>query len=104
MTIDELLRLFRARCEELSQAEVARRIDCSTSTVSMIYHGKYRAAPDEVLRRFEREFCATTIRCPEMRMEISLKRCAEERATPLNGSSPRRIRMHRACRECDKRG
>lgn len=99
MTTTELLPLFRAKVDELGQANVARRIGKSTSTVCQLYHGTYPSDPAAVLRRFEEEFCGTTVDCPVMG-EITLKRCSEERATPFSASSPRRVRMSQACKEC----
>jgi len=104
MTLVELLAQFKAKVGELGVTEVARRIGSSTATVSMLYHDKYPAAPALMLRRFEEEFCGTMVKCPEMGIEITLKRCTAERSVPLNASSPRRIRMNRACRECEVRG
>lgn len=99
MTTAELLPLFIAKVDELGQAEVGRRIGKSGSAICQLYHGTYRADPASVLRRFEEEFCNSTVTCPEMG-EITLKRCSDERNTPLSASSPRRIRMNQACKEC----
>ncbi|MBK5274589.1 MAG: hypothetical protein JJE30_06010 [Desulfuromonadales bacterium] len=99
MTRQDLMKRFRDTVDELGQSEVARRIGKSSSAVNQVYHGTYQAEPSVLLRRFEEEFCGTTIKCPEMG-EISLKRCSDERGTPLSASSPRRIRMHKACKEC----
>jgi len=99
MTTPELMTLFRAQCEEIGQSAVAKRIGKSPATVSQLYNGIYPSPPEPLLRRFEEEFCTTTIVCPEMG-EITLKRCSAERSTPLSASSARRIRMHNACKEC----
>lgn len=99
MTPAELLPLFRAKCDKIGQAAVARSIGVSPGAVNQLYHDEYKANPAGLLRRFEEEFCGTTIECPEMG-EISLKRCREERMTPFSTSSPRRIRMFAACKEC----
>lgn len=100
MTTSELLPLFRAKCEKIGQAAVARMIGASPTAVSQLYNGKYPSPPEPLLRLFEEEFCDTTINCPEMGI-ISLKRCRDERGTPLSTSSPRRIRMHKACEICE---
>jgi hypothetical protein len=100
MTRTEQMELLRMRCGELGQSEVARRINKSPSAVNQILHGNYEADPGAVLLAVEETFGGTTIVCPVMG-EIPLKRCADERKTPLSASSPRRIRMHRACKECE---
>jgi hypothetical protein len=99
MTTTELLPLFKAKVDEIGQAEVSRRIGKSSSAICQLYHGTYPADPAGLLRRFEEEFCGTTVVCPVMG-EITLKRCSDERTTPFSASSPRRIRMHQACKEC----
>ncbi len=99
MTITDLLPLFRKKVEEIGQSRVARQIGMSPSTINQLYHDNYNADPAAILRRFEEEFCGTTINCPAMGV-ISLKRCSEERSTPLSASSSRRIRMHKACKMC----
>jgi len=99
MTTAELLPLFKAKVDELGQVGVARRIGRSTSTVCQLYNGTYPSDPAGVLRKFEEEFCSTTINCPVMG-QITLKRCSEERATPFSASSPRRVKMSQACKEC----
>jgi len=101
VTNDELLPLFKAKCEEVGQARVARAIGKSPSAVNQLYHDTYRANdPSGLLRGFEEEFCGSTVQCPEMG-EIPVKRCSEERSTPFSASSPRRIRLHNACKECE---
>lgn len=102
MTTSELLPLFKTKCDEIGQAAVVRRIGASPAAVSQLYNGKYPSPPEPLLRRFEEEFCQTTVTCPSMG-EIPLKRCSEERNTPFSASSPRRIRMHQACKECGGR-
>jgi len=99
MTTAELLPLFKAKVDELGQAEVGRRIGKSSSAICQLYHDNYQADPASLLRRFEEEFCNSTVMCPAMG-KITLKRCSDERNTPLSASSPRRIRMHLACKEC----
>jgi hypothetical protein len=99
MTTEELLPKFKAKCEEIGQTAVARQIGKSITAVCQLYNGNYPSPPEPLLRRFEEEFCSTTLICPAMG-EISLKRCREERETPFSASSPRRIRMNQACKEC----
>ena len=100
MTTTDLLELFRDKVCELGQSKIARRIGKSPSAVNQIYHGTFLAEPTALLRRFEEVFCGTMVNCPEMG-KITLKRCRDERETPFSASSPRRIRMHNACKECE---
>lgn len=99
MTKAELLTQFKAKCEEIGQAAVARQLDVSSAAVSQLYNDKYPSPPEPLLRRFEEEYCSTTVMCPEMG-EITLKRCSNERNTTFSASSPRRIRMFNACKKC----
>jgi hypothetical protein len=101
MTRDEQMKLLLEKCAELGQSEVAKQIDKSPSTVNQLLHGSYRADPGAILQLVEETFGTSTVMCPEMG-EIPLKKCAEERQTPFSAASPRRIRMHRACKACEK--
>lgn len=100
MITNELMTLFRAKCEEIGQAAIAKRIGKSPGLICQLYNGVYPSPPEPILRQFEEEFCSTTRHCPEMG-EITLKRCRTERTTPLSASSARRIRMHNACKNCE---
>lgn len=102
MTRTEQLKLFRDKCNELGQSEVARRLNKSSSAVCQLFHDNYKADPGAILQAVEVTFGMSTVICPVMG-EISLKRCDDERKIPLSAASPRRIRMHNACKECGGR-
>lgn len=102
MNRTEQMKLFRDKCDELGQSEVARRINKSPSAICQLYHDTYKADSSAILQAIDETFGTSTVACPVMG-EIPLKRCAEERKTPYSAASPRRIRMHKACKECEVR-
>ena len=103
MTRSERMHLLKKACLNHTQAEVARRIGYTNSTVSQIMSGIYKGSPDIVLQRVEEVFGSTTIDCPVLGV-ISLSKCADKRKLPFAATSPRRVELYCACRECQGRG
>lgn len=84
------------------QAAVARATGYSDSAVSQAMHGKYRGSLDNMLARVEEVYGDGTVQCPVMG-EISIQRCAAEKRKPFAATSPQRVRLYRACRQCTAR-
>lgn len=101
MTPEEKLDLLkRAVEEEGSQTRVARKISYSTSAVNLALKGKYGAGLDRLLARVVEVYGSETLICPVLG-KISLGRCAEERQRPFSASNPMRVRLFRACKQCE---
>lgn len=94
--------LLRKAVESHGQAAVARRIGYSPSAISQALKGSYGSSMDRLLMRVAEVFSDGTVACPVMG-EIPLRRCAEERRKPFGVSSPQRVRLWRACQECEAR-
>jgi len=92
--------LLRAAVEEHGQSAVARALNYSTSAVNQALHGKYRGSLENLLQRVAEVYGTGMVQCPVMG-EISLKRCAAERKKPFAATSPQRVRLYHACRQCD---
>lgn len=103
MTDSEEMRFFIEMCDTHTQAEVARRIGYTPSTVCQVYNGAYGegkcASPARVLARCQEVFGSNTINCPYLG-EIRVGKCAEMRKRPAAALNPDWVKMVRRCRKC----
>lgn len=101
MTENELLELLRTAVEtNKSQVKVAKMLGYSPATISQIMGGSYQGAMDKVLARVEEIFGTRTVECPVLG-EIRIGRCVTERRAPFSAANPVRVRLYRACRNCE---
>jgi len=89
--------------EEKGQAATARALGVSASALSQIKKGSYGADMAHILMKVGEVFGSETVTCPVMG-KISLRRCAAERRKPCAATSPQRVRLWQACRECEGGG
>jgi transcriptional regulator with XRE-family HTH domain len=99
MSQDDQMKLLINLAKELPQAEIARRIGKSPSTINQILKGTY-PDPRIILQLIEEKFGSTIIDCP-VHGDIPLGQCAEERRKPFSTS---RVSTWQACRDCEKGG
>jgi hypothetical protein len=85
--------------KNLSQAEIARRLDVSDSTLSQAVRGKYIGNIDALAERIRGEFLKKTVACPILG-EITSRICQDERKTPFHTANPMRVQLWRACKAC----
>lgn len=104
MTTSDKMQLLRTKVAELGQAEVARRIGYSSSTISQVLSAKYTGDPATVLNKVEEIFGNSTVDCPYFGHPISLAVCAGHRARPFAATNPQRVQLYRACRNCPHGG
>lgn len=100
MTTSDQLLLLRDKVAELGQAEVARRIEYASSTISQILGGSYAGNPDNVLAKVEEVFGTSTVNCPYFGYPIPLSACAKHRTRPFAATNPQRVQLFRACHSC----
>lgn len=103
MSQDDQMKLLIKLSKEMPQAEIARRINTSPSTINQILKGTYNQKTGnagKILQRVEEEFGSTVVDCP-IHGEISLGFCAEERK---KGFSTSRSAIWMACRDCERGG
>jgi transcriptional regulator with XRE-family HTH domain len=103
MTKEDRRALLLRTIEEKGQAATARALGVSASALSQIKKGTYGADMTRILQKVGEIFGSETVNCPVMGA-ISLKRCAEERRKPCAATSPQRVRLWQACRECEGSG
>lgn len=85
------------------QASVARELGYSPTAICLVLKGKYGAGSDKIHARVAEVYGVLTLDCPVLG-EIPINRCADERRTPFSASSPQRVAIFRACRECRQHG
>lgn len=96
---NERMALLLRAVNEKGQAQVARELGYSASALNQVLKGSYKGELNNLLRRVAEVYGAETVNCPVMG-DISLGRCAEEKKKPFSASSPLRVRLFKACREC----
>ncbi len=99
MTQRDRMDLLRAKCEETTQAAVARQLEYSASTINQALKGSYQGDLTNLLARVEEVFGKSTVICPVLG-QITLGKCAEHRRRPFAATNPLRVQLYRACQTC----
>jgi transcriptional regulator with XRE-family HTH domain len=99
MTQPDRLELLRTKCQELTQAEVGRRVGYSSSAINQALKGSYQGDLTNLLTRVEEVFGKTTLNCPVLG-EITLGKCADNRNREFAATNPLRVRLFRECQKC----
>jgi hypothetical protein len=99
MTQPDRLELLRQKCQETSQAEVARRLEYSPSAINQALKGSYQGDLTNLLTKVEEVFGQSTVNCPVVG-EITLGKCAEHRKRPFAATNPIRVELFRRCQNC----
>jgi DNA-binding transcriptional ArsR family regulator len=94
------MQLLHKKCEEIGQAEVARRLGYSPSAVNQALKDTYKGDLTNLLNRVEEVFGSTMVYCPVCG-EITLGICARNRRLPFAAINPHRIKLYRECRNCE---
>jgi len=103
MTQPDLLQLLKDKCDQLTQAEVARRLGYSAGAISQVLSGSYGGDISTILGRVDEVFGSTIVACPVLG-PIHLGKCAEKRRQPFAATNPTRVALYRACRKCPHGG
>ena len=102
MTQPDLLTLLKEKCAETSQKQVSDRLRYSPSTINQALKGTYRGDLTNLLTRVEEVYGSTFVICPHRGGEqITLGKCATNRALPFITVNPSRVELWTACRECE---
>jgi hypothetical protein len=91
------LRALKAEAERTSQAQVARRLGISASTVNQVLNGVYKADTGRVETLVRGELMNETVACPVLG-DLSKRRCLDVQAQPFADTNPQRVQLYRACR------
>ena len=100
MTQPDLLLLLKEKCDESTQSAVAKKLRYSPSAINQALKGSYQGDLTNLLTRVEEVYGSTTVNCP-LQGEITLGRCAANRALPFITVNPARVELWSACRACE---
>lgn len=99
MTQVDLMKLLEEQIAESSQAKVAAALGVSSSALSQLRGGTYKASPDAILQRVREVYGGISVDCPVLG-GIPLATCSEERRKPFAATSHQRVALYRACQTC----
>ena len=94
---DWLLAL-RSACETRSQADLARQLGISQTTVSQVLNGTYHADLTRMEARVRGELMRETVSCPILG-ELGKRQCLDEQSRPYY-PNPLRSALFKACKTC----
>jgi DNA-binding transcriptional regulator YdaS (Cro superfamily) len=97
----DLMKLLEEKIAVNSQAAVARALGISSSALSQLMGGTYKAAPDAILERVREIYGGISVDCPVLG-EIPLHKCATERKQPFAATSHQRVALFKACQSCER--
>lgn len=78
-----------------NKTKVAANLDVSRSTISLIMHDKYSTDSRRIASRVLEVYCKAA--CPHLEQEISQAQCTEYPTRLPQISSPRALKLWRAC-------
>ena len=90
---------LRMEVEASSKAAVARRMDVSRTTISLLCGGNYGAKTDRMRERFEVAF-DHPVECPHLGAKLARVACEDMRSRPMPANDPRLLRHWTACKSC----
>lgn len=90
--------LLEAAIADKGQATVARELDYSSTTLSLVRRGKYPGATDRIEARVLALYGVVT--CPFLGTPIPAERCRRISQSPVPTSSPKALQHWSACRSC----
>jgi hypothetical protein len=102
MTQPDLLVLLKQKCDESTQIAVARKLKYSPSAINQAIKGTYKGDLTNLLTRVEEVYGSTKVACP-LQGEITLGKCAANRALPFITVNPARVELWATCRDCEEK-
>ena len=87
-------------CDKSSQAKIAKKIEYSSATISLVLKGEYKGNNENIQKAVEKHLMAVTVICPILG-EISKIICEKQRDKPFSSASRQSVELFKACRECN---
>jgi hypothetical protein len=94
---EEWVERLRHECERSSQAQVARLVGYSSTTILRVLNGTYEGDLAAVRKAVEGALMGATVVCPVER-EIPSNQCLENQKAPFAATNPTRVALYKACR------
>ena len=91
--------ILAEQCDLQGQANVAKRIGMSTSTINEVVRNKYTGRVDNVAAKVRGAFMGATVDCPVLG-ELATDVCLKNQKRPFSAANPIRVSLHRACPTC----
>lgn len=91
---------LRRQCGLTSQARVAKVLGLSSATISLVLKGTYSGSLANVETRVRGAFLGSVVDCPILG-EISSHVCQQNQRLKFAATSPQRVALYRACRNCE---
>ena len=93
------LEILREACTKSSQAQVAKKIEYSSATLSLVLKGEYKGNIENVQQAVEKHLMRVTVICPILG-EITKIICEKQRNKPFSSASRQSVELFKACKEC----
>lgn len=92
------LELLTKAVKNSSKQAVADELEVSRTTISLVINGKYPASPDKLAERVMNIY--SRVDCPHLGESITRNQCKVNHSSDAPTSSPRTMRLWRACQSC----
>lgn len=94
---DRWMSILREQCEQTSITDVARQLEYSRSTISLVLAGKYNGGTSKIAAKVVLTF-THFVHCPHLRGDITQAACRDHQSRPMPTSQPKALRHWVACR------
>lgn len=98
---EEWFAILKKELEDSTVSAVAKKIGYSSTSISLIMHGKYNGKADRVAKKVLETF--TKVGCPYLGQEVDMPTCIEIALSPAPTHNPLKMQHWKACLKCPKR-
>lgn len=96
------LKLLTEAVEKSSKQAVADELGVSRTTISLVMNDKYPASTDKIEALVMALY--SRVDCPHLSEQITITQCKRHHSENAPTSSPRAMRLWRACQSCPNNG
>ena len=92
------LELLKTAVSNSNNQAVADELGVSRTVISLVMNGKYPASTDKIAEKVMSQYSRVT--CPHTNESITIVACKQNHTSSAPTSSPRTMRLWRACQTC----
>ena len=96
------LELLTNAVNNSSKQAVADELGMSRTAISLVMNNKYPASTDKIAEKVTSLY--SRVNCPHTGENITIAQCKQNHTAPAPTSSPRAMRLWRACQTCPNKG
>jgi hypothetical protein len=96
----EWLEVLRREVAGSSQAAVARDLQVSETTISLVLAGRYGAKTTAIERLVRGRYLGAKVQCPAAGFDLPANLCVVYQRVPFAPGNPSRVRFQLACPSC----